>query len=155
MTHDNEGHLHGYAAAWSRHDPDEIITFFTEDAVYEDPSYGVEIQGHAAIREFIVDVLDTMPDFHLVYLRCFATERFGAAEYRGSATWNGKVHGMDIDATGVKTSTIGATLFEFRQGRISRNTDHYDYAAHLQALGVLPEDLSEVARVPPPSAHGR
>lgn len=148
MNARNEELLRSFAGAWSGHDPDEIAGFFADDAVYEDPCYGVRVEGRPAIREFVASVLNRMPDFHLEYPFCSAGDRGGFAEYRITATWNGLVPVAGVDATGARLEAIGVTVFELRDGMITRDADYYDFAATLQALGVLPEDLSLVTRPP-------
>lgn len=43
-----------YGRAWATQDPDLILTVFTEDATYNDPSVP-ENHGHAGIRRYWVD----------------------------------------------------------------------------------------------------
>lgn len=140
--------LDEYAAAWTSGEVDRILSFLSDDAVYEDPTYQVRAVGREPIRAFVTNVLSRLTDMELVYTRRFATDDFGAAEYRMRSTHRGNLFGMDIAVEGKVSTTIGVSLFEFADGKITRNTDYYDYAANLQSLGVLPEDLSLVVRGP-------
>jgi steroid delta-isomerase-like uncharacterized protein len=139
MASDNEELLAKYPGIWSSHDKSAILDCFTDDCVYEDPSLDVNVRGKQELIGFIEMVFSTLPDFHLEYPRYFANARYGAAEWIISGTFRGKVFGRD--ATGRKVRFAGATLFEFHNGRISRNTDHYDHMFQLEQLGVIPEEL--------------
>ena len=75
------------------------------------------------------------PDFQLRYLSAFATEQRGAAEWIIDASFEGEFEAVQVVRTPV--SFRGATLFEFRDGCISRNTDFWDYADWMRQLGIV------------------
>lgn len=139
MVNVNEKLLAEYPVAWSAHDIEKIKSFFNEDCIYEDPTLGVQKQGKDGLLEFINDIFEMQPDFHLEYQHCFATATHGAALWTISNTWNGSFHG--VDCTGKKVSFSGVTLFEFKNGKISRNTDYWDLTPLLAQLGVLTDEL--------------
>lgn len=139
MAHDNEKLLAEYPAAWSAHDIEKIKSFFIDDCVYEDPTLGVKKKGKEGLLEFIDEILTMQPDFRLEYQHYFATDTHGAAVWTISNTWNGHFHG--VDCTGKRVHFSGVTLFEFNNGKISRNTDYWDLIPLLVQLGVLTEDL--------------
>lgn len=141
MANDNEKLLAEYPAAWSARDIDKIKTFFTDDCVYADPTLGVEKRGIEGLVEFAKEVFSMQPDFHLEYSEYFATETRGAAVWTITNTWNGEFHGIDV--TGKKVSFTGTTMFEFRDGKICRNTDYWDLTPLMLQLGVLTTELRE------------
>ena len=139
MSTDNEKLLAGYPAAWSAHDLDKVLSYFDDDCIYADPTLGVVKHGKEGVLEFAKEVFSMQPDFHLEYSEYFATETHGASVWTITNTWNGEFHGVDV--TGKKVSFIGTTIFEFRNGKISRNTDYWDITPLLLQLGVLTTDL--------------
>ena len=141
MVNDNEKLLSEYPAAWSAHDIEKVKTFFNDDCIYEDPTLGVQKKGKDGLTAFAGEIFAMQPDFHLEYHHYFATETHGAAVWTIRNTWNGEFHG--IDCTGKKVRFTGVTLFEFRDGKISRNTDYWDLTPLLVQLGVLTDELRQ------------
>ena len=139
MSNDNEKLLAEYPTAWSAHDIEKIQTFFTDDCVYSDPTLGVEKHGKAGLLEFIGEILSMQPDFHIEYSEYFATKTHGASVWTITNTWNGEFHGVDV--TGKKVSFTGTTIFEFKNGKISKNTDYWDLSPLMLQLGVLKTEL--------------
>jgi steroid delta-isomerase-like uncharacterized protein len=139
MSNDNEKLLAEYPAVWSAHDIDKVQTFFTDDCVYADPTLGVVKHGKKGVVEFAEEVFSMQPDFHLEYSEYFATETKGAAVWTITNTWNGEFHGIDV--TGKKVNFTGTTIFEFKNGKISKNTDYWDLTPLMLQLGVMTTDL--------------
>jgi steroid delta-isomerase-like uncharacterized protein len=139
MTSATEKILAEYPLAWSAHDLDKLLTFFNDDCIYADPTLGVEKRGKDGILEFAKEIFSMQPDFHIEYSQSFATETHGAAIWTISNTWNGEFHGVDV--TGTKVSFIGTTMFEFKNGLISRNTDYWDLTPLMLQLGVMTTNL--------------
>jgi limonene-1,2-epoxide hydrolase len=54
MSDKAEATIRRFFDAWKRNDPDEIVRFFREDAVYTDGPRGTH-RGRAAIREMVVN----------------------------------------------------------------------------------------------------
>ena len=139
MASETEKLLAAYPAAWSAHDLDKIQTFFHDDCIYADPTLGVVKKGKDGVLEFAKEVFSMQPDFHLAYSQYFATESHGASVWTITNTWNGEFHGVDV--TGTKVSFVGTTMFEFKNGLISRNTDYWDLTPLMLQLGVMTTDL--------------
>jgi limonene-1,2-epoxide hydrolase len=55
-----EATIRRFFEAWRRNDPDEIVSFFREDAVYTDGPRGTH-RGSAAIREMVVNANKLTP----------------------------------------------------------------------------------------------
>ena len=120
-------------ASWNTHDPDKIVTFYTDDIVYEDVPHGIVCHGRAELREFVAG--------------CFASDGEVKVEVVNSRVENG--HGVSewlwraVDKEQFKTGkpfTIrGISIFEVREGKISRNRDYYDVATQMREVGALPK----------------
>ncbi len=127
-----------YAQVWAKPHPDEILKYFTEDAVYEDVTLGAVNTGKEAIRAFLTEFLAAVPDIHMEFTSTFATERGGGAEWVMTGTQTGDMPG--IPATGKRVSLRGASILELRDGRISRQADYWNMVSLLQQLGLMPEE---------------
>ena len=121
-------------AAWSSHDPDKLVTFYTEDVVYEDVAYGAVNHGRAELRKFAAGFFEAVPDLKLEVISVSLHKGRGAVEWVLSGTDKG------LYKTGKKFSVRGASVFEMRGGKCSPNKDFYDFATIMRQLGVLPPD---------------
>lgn len=129
--------LDEWAAAWKSHDIDRLLRLFTEDCVYEDVALGAVSRGHQELRDFAAQTFAILPDFNLQVTSQFICGSRGAIEWVMSGTQAFAVPGFP--AQGESFSGLrAATIVEFRDGRISRNTDYWDGAAVLRQTGVLP-----------------
>jgi steroid delta-isomerase-like uncharacterized protein len=120
-------------AAWSSHDPDKVVSFYTDDIVYEDVAYGVVNHGRSELRKFAADFFEAVPDLKLEVISTSLHKGHGAVEWVLSGTDKG------LYRTGKKFSVRGASVYEMRGGKCSANKDFYDFATIMRQLGVLPE----------------
>ena len=134
MNLHNANLLAQYPTLWTRHDVDAVVALFTDDCCYEDAALRWTHRGKHELREFAAKVFTMHADFRLRYLSSFATVARGAAEWVIDATFQDEFEGVVVPATAI--SFRGATLFEFRDGKISRNTDFWDYADWMRQLGI-------------------
>ena len=119
-------------AAWSSHDADKLVGFYTPDVVYEDVAYGVVNHGSAELRKFAADFFEAVPDLKLEPLSVTIHEGRGVVEWVLTGTDKG------LYKTGKKFSVRGASVFEMRGGKCSSNKDFYDLATVMKQVGVLP-----------------
>ena len=101
-----------YSNAWNDHDADRIMTFHTEDTVFETGGRqgvrGTRYEGIAAVRERFIEVWTDLPDMHFT-----DGEHFVSGD-RGCSEWI--FHGTRADGTVVEV--MGCDLFTFRDGKI-------------------------------------
>jgi steroid delta-isomerase-like uncharacterized protein len=104
--------LQAFADAWNRHDVDALMSFMTDDCVFESSAgpdvCGTRFEGRAAVRAGYADVWATFPDAHWGNAQHFVCGDRGVSEWtftgtRADGTWV-EVHGCD--------------LFRFRDGKI-------------------------------------
>jgi steroid delta-isomerase-like uncharacterized protein len=105
--------LQAFADAWNRHDADALMSFMTDDCVF-DASAGADVcgtrcVGREAVRAAYAEVWSVFPD----------------------ATWNGARHFVHGDrgvsewtftgtrADGSRVEVHGCDLFTFRDGKIA------------------------------------
>ena len=111
-----EATIRRFFEAWKRNDPDEIVSFLREDAVYTDGPRGTH-RGSAAIREMVVQANKLTPGGFEVAVRSLVSdgtlvmvERIDRFQARG------QTFGMDV-----------AGAFEVDdQGLIYRWRDYFD-----------------------------
>ena len=105
--------LQAFADAFNRHDADVILSFMTEDCVF-DASAGPDVcgqrfSGRAAVHAAFEDVWKTFPDAH------WGNARHVVCGDRGVSEWT--FSGTRRDGTRVEVH--GCDLFEFRGGKIA------------------------------------
>ncbi|HEX9583025.1 MAG TPA: nuclear transport factor 2 family protein [Gammaproteobacteria bacterium] len=104
--------LQAFADAFNRHDVDAIMTFMTDDCVFE-VSWGPEIYGERhvgreAVRAGFSKVMDTYPDAQWNDATHFVAGDRGVSEWRFTGT----------DLSGQKVAVNGCDVFTFRNGKI-------------------------------------
>ncbi len=118
--------------AWNVHDADKVVTFYTDDVVYEDVTYGIVAHGSSELHKLVTDFLASVPDLKLEVASCSADKTRGSVEWTFSGTDKG------LYKTGKKFSVRGASRFELRNGKFSSNRDFYDSATVMRQVGALP-----------------
>jgi steroid delta-isomerase-like uncharacterized protein len=121
-------------AAWNSHDPDKVVSFCTEDVVYEDVAYGAVNHGSAELRKFAAGFFEAVPDLKLEVISTSVHYGHGSVEWVLSGTDKGRFK------TGKEFSVRDASIFEMRGGKCSTNKDFYDFATIMRQLGVLPAE---------------
>ena len=105
--------LQAFAEAWNRHDADALMTFMTEDCVFE-ASAGSEIcgtryVGREAVRAGFAEVWTVFPDAHWGSPRHFIHEDRGVSEWTFTGT----------RSDGTRVEVHGCDVFTFEDGKIS------------------------------------
>ena len=105
--------LQAFAEAWNRHDADALMSFMTEDCVFE-ASAGADVcgarhVGRDAVRAACEDVWATFPDAHWGSARHFVEGDRGVSEW----TFTGTAR------DGTRVEVHGCDLFTFRDGKIA------------------------------------
>lgn len=105
--------LQAFAEAWNRHDADALMTFMTEDCVFEasagPDTCGSRFSGRAAVRAAFAGVWATFPDAHWGNPRHLVQGDRGVSEWTFTGT----------RADGTRVEVHGCDLFTFRDGKIA------------------------------------
>ena len=129
--------LEAWAAAWSDHDAEKLLSLFTEDCVYEDVTFGVVNRGKQELRAFAEGVFATVPDFRLELTSRFVAEGWAVMEWVMSGTPTADA--PPFTATGKGFSAVRAvTIIELEGGKIRRNSDYWDGVTVMKQTGQLP-----------------
>jgi steroid delta-isomerase-like uncharacterized protein len=105
--------LEAFAEAWNRHDLDALMSFMTDDCVFE-ASAGPEVcgtryHGRDAVRSGFAEVWAAFPDAHWGNARHFVSGDRGVSEWTFTGT--------RLDGTRVEVN--GCDVFTFRKGKIA------------------------------------
>lgn len=137
MATDAEKMMKDYLKAWNSHDINKILSFFTDDCVYEDAALGAVNHGKKELGAFANSVFTDMPDFKLEIKSAFVAGDWAGSEWVMIGT-HAHSSFAKIPATGKHFSVRGASITELRQGKISRNTDYWNMATFMQQVGLMP-----------------
>jgi steroid delta-isomerase-like uncharacterized protein len=137
MANDTEKLLNDYLAAWNAHDVERLLSLCTDDFVFDEVSMGMVIRGKKEAKDFINSTFVDFPDLKIELKSNFNTGDRGAGEWVMSATFaHSSFPGMP--ATGKRFSVRGASVFEVRKGKVSRETMYWNLATFLQQVGLMP-----------------
>jgi len=110
--------LQAFAEAWNRHDVDALMSFMTEDCVFEasagPDACGARHVGTEAVRVAFAEVWAVFPDAH------WGDPRHWVHGDRGVSEWT--FTGTRRD--GARVEVHGCDLFTFRDGKISTKNSY-------------------------------
>ncbi len=105
--------LQAFADAWNRHDVDALMSFMSDDCVFEASAgpdiCGTRYEGREAVRAGFAEVWSTFPDAHWCNARHFVHGDRGVSEWTFTGT----------RADGSFVEVHGCDLFTFRDGKIA------------------------------------
>jgi len=118
--------LQAFADAWNRHDLDALMSFMTDNCVFEASAGfdvgGTRYAGCESVRAGFAEVWATFPDAQWSNARHFGCGERGVSEWTFTGT----------RADGTRVEVQGCDLFTFRDGRISLKNS---YRKNRLALG--------------------
>ena len=105
--------LQAFAEAWNRHDAEALMSFMSEDYVFE-ASAGPEVSGtryvgREAVKAGYIEVFATFPDAHWGNALHFVHGNRGVSEWTFTGT----------RTDGARVEVHGCDLFTFRDGKIA------------------------------------
>ena len=105
--------LQAFADAWNRHDVDDLMSFMTDDCVFEssagEEARGTRYEGAAAVRKGYAKAWRDFPDARWNDARHFVSGERGVSEWTFTGT----------RADGRRVAVAGCDLFTFRGGKIA------------------------------------
>ena len=116
--------LDAFADAFNRHDADAVVSFMTEDCVFEayaGPDIcGARYIGRGAVRAAFADVFATFPDAQWGDARHFIQGDRGVSEWTFTGT----------RADGTRVEVHGCDVFTFRDGKIALKNSYRKNRSH-------------------------
>lgn len=134
MTHELEETLREYYEAWSRHDADEVMSFFAEEASFEDLAFAARFEGRDAIRAFVDLTYTGAPDFVVRPTEIVVGQGRAAAAWTMSGTHLGDFPGLP--ATGRPFEVRAASLVSFEGGKIKTIVDYWNPVEFQRSVGL-------------------
>ena len=121
-----EGAVRQFLDAYNAHDLDAVAAVFTSDAVYDDKGAGTRHEGKEAVVAYVQAAFTSVPDCSWTLRSIIAAGDRAALEgtFAGTLTLPdgapgaGTRRSIDLDA---------ATIFDVRDGLISRLVDYHSY----------------------------
>lgn len=105
--------LQAFADAWNRHDIDALMSFMTDDCVFQPAAgplaCGTRFEGREAVRSAFEQAWINFPDAQWSNGRHFVCGDRGVSEWTFTGT----------KADGIRIEADGCDLFVFRDGRIA------------------------------------
>jgi steroid delta-isomerase-like uncharacterized protein len=123
-------------AAYSSHDVENTLSFYADDAIFEDFALGRFLQGKEELRAHVKEAFTGFPDFKIEMKSFFASGNHACIECIMGGTHKGDLPGMP--PTGKHFSVPGVAVIEFKEGKAKREADYWDSASMMRQLGVLP-----------------
>ena len=111
-----------WLAAWTGNQPDALLAFYAEDALYRDPAFPGGLQGYTALRPYFTKLLAANPEWVWKAVEAHQTPQgFTLKWHARIPTPSGTVEEDGLD------------IVELADGRITRNEVYFDRAALLAA----------------------
>src|ERR1700751_3321439 len=128
--------LDQWSVAWSSSDVEKLLPLFTDNVDYEDVTLGAVNHGSNELRDFATGTFGGFADmkFELKSRLVAADGKSGAMEW----VWRGR-QTKDfprLPATNKPVEIRGATIVQFDDGKISRDSDYWDMATYLKQVGL-------------------
>ncbi len=118
----------------NRQDVEGVLSFYTEDVIFEDISLPEPLKGKQAMREFMQAIYAAFPDLHVELRTIFGEESIVAAEYDLMGTHRGELEGHP--PTGKTFRVRAVSVYEYDGKLFTRETFYWDSASMLRQLGL-------------------
>lgn len=138
--------LHAFDAGWAARDPEALADLFTEDAVWEDPTFKRAIRGKRELRDYFAAMLRAFPDIEVHQEQVLLDpddDSKGGSRWVIRGTFRENLESPDhlsfpIAATGDRVEFTGVALASLRDGKIERLHECIDYMSLQRQIGALP-----------------
>jgi steroid delta-isomerase-like uncharacterized protein len=132
-----------YLAAFNSHDMDKFLSFYAGDCVVEDTGLGTVFHGLQEFKESYSDFFKAFPDIRMEIRTDFRSGDWSATEWVMNGTNKGNIAQVgnlpETPATNKNIHFKGATISQWHNNKIIRETDYYNPVTMMQQLGLMPE----------------
>jgi steroid delta-isomerase-like uncharacterized protein len=122
--------------AWSSHNTEKTLSFYTDDCILEDLAFGGVKRGKGEVRDYINITFVMFPDVNFKVTSTFCSGDWCASEWVMSGTHKGDA--PKLPATGKNFAIRGVSIIELKDGKIKRESEYYNQTAFLQQVGLWP-----------------
>lgn len=121
--------------AWDSHEVDRILSYYTDDAFYEDVpnvenGWAAPMRGHQMIRESLVETFEEMSDLGLEFVSASSAGDRMVVEWIMTGT-----HYRDFSG---RFSIRAVSVIKLKGEKIAAVSDYYDAYLLLSQLGMVP-----------------
>lgn len=127
-----------FANALDEHDLDKIVSFFTEDGVFDLVPEPAPFVGREQIRAAFEGQFTHSPDWHTDEGRVMAAENIVTVEHSALGTNTGPLLDPSLPITGKAWMFPHLDIYEFEGDKIKRLTSYGDMAGVYIQLGLIP-----------------
>ena len=124
-----------YYAAWQPDNADELLSYFSERALFEDLAFEARFVGLAEIKSFIELTYSGIPDFRVSPTHIVAGEGGAAAQWVMRGTHSGDLPGMP--ATGRSFEVRASSLVRLESNLITGIYDYWNPETFKKSVGLL------------------
>ena len=124
MATSNDNLLKQLIETENSHDVEKVLTFLTDDIVFEDVTFGVVMKGKDGFRQIYPTFITAASDFKLEPKAWVTDEKSFVIEMVYSGTQKGDFPGLP--ATGKRFSIRTCSFGEFENGKIKGRRDYWD-----------------------------
>lgn len=114
----------GWLPAWTGNDPERLVAFYTDDAVYSDPAIPDGVHGRVALFAYFRKLLGRNPAWVWTHRGSIPLADGFLNEWHASIPVGSAI--VEVD---------GVCTVQLRDGRIYRNQVYFDRSTLLAALG--------------------
>jgi ketosteroid isomerase-like protein len=123
MAFDGNAFVERFNRVWNGHDIDGILSMMTDDVIFEasfgKEAWGTRVIGQAALREFLGEMFDRIPDVRWDEIRRFTSPAHVTVEWLTTGTPSGSTR-YEVEGCDILTLRDGkiAAKRSYRKGRI-------------------------------------
>lgn len=136
MATDIKKMMDGYLLAWNSHDVKKILSYFTDNCIYEEVAFGIVNHGKEGLNAYLTSMFVDFSNFKIVAKSVLGDHDWASIEWIISAN-HAHSNVPALPATGKPFSVNGAWICQLRNGRISRKLVYWDMVAFLQQVGFM------------------
>ena len=134
-------YVHMISEAWNTRNLDKLLSYLTEDIIWDDPAMEEPAYGHDAVKKFALSLWHAIPDFQYIP----TDEPFISKDrnkiiqpWKISGTMLGPLYPPGFAPTGRRFEINGFDLMEFRDGKLCHCITRFDGIHLAQQIGFLP-----------------
>ena len=135
--------------AWAARDVDRLISLYTPDAVWDDPSFTTPSSGHAELRALFAGIMAAIPDINIRQEVVLAEDGADkcASQWRATGTVTGRLPNSPLSPTGDRVDYTGMAIITLREGKISHVKQYPDVLSLQRQIGAIPPAGSRAERM--------
>ncbi len=137
MATAKENLVKDWYAAWNSHDIDKVLTFYTDDCMYEGVASGNTGHGKKELAAYLKNMFTDYPNAKLEFTSTFYSDNAVCGEFIFSGTQAHSSNPM-LPMTGKSFSERGSYISVWQGDKVKRHAVYQDYLTVMRQLGAFP-----------------